>query len=80
MPGTGHTGHLGFRPLERIGRLAKPRDGFDEEVENVLGLGAWHDLIDRRNEVEARLPTEFGRHQITHAYSRQNSLRVPGRK
>ena len=33
-----------------------------------------------RNEVESRLPAEFGRHQVANANRSKNSLRVPGRK
>ncbi len=56
------------------------REGFNEEVENLLGFFARHDLIDGRNEVQTRLTTEVGGDEITQADGGQNSLRVPGRQ
>ena len=57
-----------------IGRLATACHRSNEAVEDVLGLGARQDLIDGRNEVEARPPAEFGRHQVTQTDTRQDSL------
>jgi hypothetical protein len=68
------------RSSELTCRAPKLRAGFNEEVENLLGFFAWHDLIDGRNEVQTRLTTEFGGYALTQADSCQNSLRVPRRE
>lgn len=56
---------LAFRPIELVGRRAYSSHRLDELVEYLLGLSAWHNFIDRRNEVETRLPTEFGCDEVT---------------
>jgi hypothetical protein len=69
-----------IRVIRTARREAKLREGFNEEVENLLGFVAWHDLIDGRKEVQTRLTSEFGRYELTQSDSCQNSVRVPGRE